>query len=211
MGPFKVSISTRLPFVLVLIAAAVAAITPPAMSDSSSIPSDIITKSITAKDYGFRIGMQLQALKLTAQCPLGLRVSGKTWAEDGFLPVAERYDLGGLKPIAPHNGYISVLLNYGWVGAALVLTFLGSAARTIVRIVRQPADTPGLPATTAAVVAVSAFGLLVIQSMFHNASVMNREPLIDLPESLRASPTRLTTYEGIAPLISPASSMSRVC
>ena len=177
MGPFKVSISARLPFVLLLIAAAVAAITPTAVSDSSSIPSDIITKSINAKDYGFRIGMQLQALKLTAQCPLGLRVSGKTWAEDGFLPVAERYDLGGLKPIAPHNGYISVLLNYGWVGAALVLTFLGSAARTIVRIVRQPADTPGLPATTAAVVAVSAFGLLFIQSMFHNASVMNREPV----------------------------------
>ena len=177
LGPFKSTLSTRLPFVLLLMAAAVAAIVPAAVSDSSPIRADIVTKSMTAEDYGFRIGLQLQALKLTAQCPLGLRFSNKTWAEDGFLPVAERYDLGGMKPLAPHNGYISVLLNYGWLGAALVLTFLGSAAGTIMRVVRQPADTSGFPAKTAAVIAASAFGLLFIQSMFHNASVMTREPV----------------------------------
>lgn len=177
LGPFKTTLSRRLPFVLLLLAVAVAAIVPMAVSDSTPARADIVTKTMVADDYGFRIGMQLQALKLTLMCPLGLRMSGKTWAEDGFLPMAERYNLAGIQPLAPHNGYISVLLNYGWAGAALVLTFLISAARTITRIVRQPADTPGFPATTAAVVAASCFGLIFIQSMFHNASVMTREPV----------------------------------
>ncbi|GEM_PF-3952099 len=177
LGPFKAMMATRLPFVVGLIAVAVATILPVAVSESSRIQADIVTKTISAEDYGFRIGMQIQVLKLTAQCPLGLRVSGKTWAEDGFQPLAERYDLGGMKPLAPHNGYLSVLLNYGWVGAAMVLTFLGSAARLILRVVRFPADTPGFPSNVAAVLAASTFGLLFIQAMFHNASVMTREPV----------------------------------
>jgi len=177
LGPFKATLSTRLPFVLALIVAAVAAILPVAVSESSRRGSDIVTKSLTAEDYGFRLALQAQALKLTLQSPLGLRFSDKNWAEDGFQPVAERYDLGGMRPLAPHNGYLSVLLNYGWVGAALVLTFLGSAAGTILRVVRQPADTPGFSSKSAAVIAASCFGLLFMQSMFHNASVMNREPV----------------------------------
>ncbi len=177
LGPFKATLSTRLPMVLLLVAIAVAAIVPVAVSDSSPIRSDIVTKSITAEDYGFRIGMQIQALKLTLLCPLGLRFSGKTWNEDGFLPVAEKYDLGGMVPLAPHNGYLKVLLNYGWIGVGLVLTVLISAARTVLRVVRRPADTPGFPAKTAAVIAASAFGLIFVQSMFHNASVVTREPV----------------------------------
>lgn len=177
LGPFKSTLSTRLPFVLLLMAASVAAIVPVAVSDSSPSRTDIVTKAMTAEDYGFRLGLQLQALKLTAQCPLGLTFSNKTWAEDGFLPVAQRYGLAGMKPLAPHNGYLSVLLNYGWIGAALVLTFLGSAALAILRVVRQPADTPGFSSKSAAVIAASCFGLLFIQAMLHNASVMNREPV----------------------------------
>jgi hypothetical protein len=177
LGPFKATLSGRLPMVLLLLAVAVAAIVPVAVSDSSPIRADIVTKAMTAKDYGFRIGLQIQALKLTALCPLGLRFSGKTWNEDGFLPVAERYDLGGMVPLAPHNGYLKVFLTYGWIGAGLVLTVLVSAARTVLRIVRRPADTPGFPAKTAAVIAASAFGLLFVQSMLHNASVTTREPV----------------------------------
>ena len=177
LGPFKTTLSTRLPFVLLLIVVAVAAIVPAAISDSSPAQADIVSKTMVAEDYGFRIGMQIQALKLTVLCPLGLRFSGKNWEDDGFAVVAERYDLGGMKPLAVHNGYLSVLMNYGWIGAALVFTFLGSAARTITRVVRRPFDTPGFPTKTAAVVAASCFGLIYIQSMFHNASVMNREPV----------------------------------
>ena len=177
LGPFKATLSTRLPFVLLLLAISAGSIIPTAVSEFTKPPADIVTKTMAAKDYGFRIGLQLQALNLTLQCPLGLAASGKTWADDGFLPVAERYDLAGMKPLAPHNGYLGVLLNYGWVGAGLVITFLVSAANTILRVVRQPADTPGFSAKTAAVVAASTFGLLFIQSMFHNASVMNREPV----------------------------------
>lgn len=177
LGPFKATLSTRLPFVLLLLTISAGSILPAAVSEFTKPPADIVTKSLAAQDYGFRIGLQLQALNLTLQCPLGLTASGKTWADDGFLPVAERYDLAGMKPLAPHNGYIGVLLNYGWVGAGLVITFLVSAATTILRVVRQPADTPGFPAKMAAVIAASTFGLLFIQSMFHNASVMSREPV----------------------------------
>lgn len=177
LGPFKTTLSTRLPFVLLILASAVAAIVPVAVSDSSPAHADIVSKTMVAEDYGFRIGMQIQALKLTLQCPLGLRFSGKTWEDDGFAVIAERYNLSGMKPLAVHNGYLSVLMNYGWIGAALVFTFLGSAAGTIMRIVRRPLDAPGFPANIAAVVAASCFGLIFIQSMFHNASVMNREPV----------------------------------
>ena len=177
LGPFKATLSTRLPFVLLLLAISAGSIIPTAMSEFTKPPADIVTKAMAAQDYGFRIGLQIQALNLTLHCPLGLTASGKTWADDGFLPVAERYDLAGMKPLAPHNGYLSVLLNYGWVGAGLVITFLVSAANTILRVVRQPADTPGFSAKTSAVVAASTFGLLFIQSMFHNSSVMTREPV----------------------------------
>ena len=177
LGPFKATLSTRLPFVLVLLVISAGSIIPTAVSEFTKPPADIVTKAMASQDYGFRIGLQIQALNLTLQGPLGLAASGKTWADDGFLPVAERYDLAGIKPLAPHNGYLSVLLNYGWVGAGLVITFLVSAANTILRVVRQPADTPGFSAKTAAVVAASTFGLLFIQSMFHNASVMTREPV----------------------------------
>lgn len=177
LGPFKTTLSTRLPIVLLLLAIAVGAIVPVAVSELTPAKADIVSKTMVAEDYGFRIGLQIQALKLTAQCPLGLRFSGKTWDQDGFLPVAERYDLGGMVPLAPHNGYLKVFLNYGWIGAALVITFLVSAGRTVLRIVRRPADTPGFPAKTAAVIAASAFGLLFVQSMFHNSSVMTREPV----------------------------------
>jgi hypothetical protein len=177
LGPFKATLSTRLPFVLLLLTISAGSIIPTAVSEFTKPPADIVTKTMASQDYGFRIGLQLQALNLTLQCPLGLTASGKTWADDGFLPVAERYDLAGMKALAPHNGYLGVLLNYGWVGAGLVITFLVSAANTILRVVRHPADTPGFSAKTAAVVAASAFGLVFIQSMFHNASVMNREPV----------------------------------
>jgi len=177
LGPFKATLSTRLPFVLLLVAISAGSILPAAVSEFTKPPADIVTKSLAAQDYNFRIGLQLQALNLALQCPLGLTASGKNWADDGFLPVAERYDLAGMRPLAPHNGYLSVLLSYGWVGAVLVITFLASTATTILRVVRQPADTPGFPAKIAAVIAASTFGLLFIQSMFHNASVMNREPV----------------------------------
>jgi hypothetical protein len=177
LGPFKTTLSTRLPFVLLLITLAVVAILPVAVSESNAARADIVSKTMSAEDYGFRIGMQIEAIKLTVMCPLGLRFSGKTWAEDGFLPVAERYNLPGMKPLAPHNGYLSVLLNYGWAGALLVFVFLVSAGRTIVRTVRRPADTPGFSSTAGALVAASCFGLLFVQSMFHNASVVSREPV----------------------------------
>jgi hypothetical protein len=177
LGPFKTTLSTRLPFILLLLAISAGSIIPAAVSEFTKPPADIVTKTMAAQDYGFRIGLQLQALSLTLQCPLGLAASGKNWNEHGFLPVAERYDLTGVKPLAPHNGYLGVLISYGWVGVGLVITFLASTATTILRVVRQPADTPGFSAKTAAVVAASAFGLVFIQSMFHNASVMNREPV----------------------------------
>lgn len=177
LGPYKTSLSTRLPFVMLLMALAVAAIVPVAVTESYPARTDIVSKTMSAEDYGFRVSMQLEALKLTMTCPLGLRFSGKTWAEDGFVPVAERYNLSGMKPLAPHNGYLSVLLNYGWVGALLVLTFLVSAGGTILRVVRRPASTPGFASAEAAVVAASCFGLFFIQSMLHNASVVSREPV----------------------------------
>ena len=177
VGPFKASLSTRIPFVLLLIALAVAAIVPVAVTEADPARADIVSKTMSAEDYGFRISMQIEAVKLTVMCPLGLRFSGKTWAEDGFVPVAERYNLSGMKPLAPHNGYLSVLMNYGWAGALLVVAFLVSAGRTIVRVIRRPADTPGFSSTVGAVVAASCFGLLFIQSMFHNASVVSREPV----------------------------------
>lgn len=177
VGPFKASLSTRLPFVLLLVGAAVAAIVPVAVTEADPARADIVSKTMSAEDYGFRVSMQIEAVRLTVMCPLGLRFSGKTWAEDGFVPVAERYNLSGIKPLAPHNGYLSVLLNYGWGGALLVFVFLVSAGRTIVRTVRRPADTPGFSSTAGAVVVATCFGLLFIQSMFHNASVVSREPV----------------------------------
>jgi O-antigen ligase len=177
LGPFKVALAARLPVVAVIIALAAGAILPSAVSEFTKPQTDIISKTLVAQDYGFRLGMQAQALKLVVQCPLGLRASGKTWEEHGYGPVAQRYGLSSGTPLAVHNGYLGVLLNYGWIGAGLVITFLVSAGKTILRVVRHPTATPAFPATVAAAVAATAFGLIFIQSMFHNASVMNREPV----------------------------------
>jgi len=177
LGPFKSTLSARLPFVLLLIAVAAVAILPTGITDTNPARADIVSKTMSAEDYGFRIGMQIQALKLTVMCPLGLRFSGKNWEDDGFQKVAERYDLGNMPPLAPHNGYLSVLLNYGWGGAILVGIFLTSAWQTIVQTIKRPAECPAFSAKTCAVLAASAFALIFVQSFFHNASVMTREPV----------------------------------
>jgi hypothetical protein len=177
-SPYRGRITARLPFIALLAGLAAAAAVPQIVA-TSSLRQDfenIADKFSSARDYGFRIQMQIEALKLIAQAPFGLEAHGISWEETGLAKAAEATNTKAQKGLAVHNGYLNICLRYGWPGVGLVLVFLWSIGRAIVRCIRTPIDLAGLRAEAAVSIAAASFGLFFVQPMFHNSSLFKSEP-----------------------------------
>jgi O-antigen ligase len=147
---------------------------------------NIADKFKTSRDYGFRIQMQVEALRLIMQAPLGLEFQGISWEETGLTKAAEVANVKAQKGLAVHNGYLNIGLQYGWPGIALVIVFLWSIGRAISDCIRRPMDLSGLRAEAGASIAATCFGLFFVQTLFHNASLFKAEPASMVLASLLA-------------------------
>jgi len=188
LSPYRVRLAARLPFILVLAGLAAAAIVPQIVASSAQQMDyeNIADKFKTARDYGFRIQMQVEALRLIMQAPLGLEFQGISWEETGLTKAAEVANVKAQKGLAVHNGYLNIGLQYGWPGIALVIVFLWSIGRAISDCIRRPMDLSGMRAEAAASIAATCFGLFFVQTLFHNASLFKAEPASMVLASLLA-------------------------
>jgi hypothetical protein len=177
-SPYRGRITARLPLISLLAGFAAAAAVPQIVASSAQRMDyeNIADKFSAARDYGFRIQMQIEAVKLIAKAPLGLEFHGISWDETGLVKAAEATNAKVHKGLAVHNGYLNIALRYGWPGVALVLVFIWTAGRTILSCIRRPLDLPGLRAEAAASIAAASFGLFFVQAMFHNSSLFKAEP-----------------------------------
>jgi hypothetical protein len=133
-----------------------------------------------SRDAQFRIRLQVRAVELIAKYPLGLRVEGRSWGQEGFMHVhsrmeqAPRYNTG---EIAVHNGYLGIPLEFGLPFLFATLLFLRALWKTGRRlIVEREMFSERLRLWIVAVVGTTA-GLFAFQVTTHNASFLTLEPV----------------------------------
>jgi hypothetical protein len=131
-------------------------------------------------DSALRGQLQVRALELLWQHPLGLVAADLDWNEVGFRYVYDRmwavsseYE----KEFAVHNGYLSEALNLG-IGFFLVTVLaVGIVFLTAYRVLRRSSMAPPGEQSLAVGIAATVFGLYSFQAMTHNASIVSLEPV----------------------------------
>jgi hypothetical protein len=183
-SPFRSRLVARLPIVaaaLALIATTfVPAVVARAVRNQPNVSATgefehIGDKLSKAADVAFRLRMQLEALRLIAIAPLGLEASGISWDEEGRAAAEAATNVSG-GDLTVHNGYLSLMLQYGWFAVAAVLVFLVSSGRAIWRCIRRPCEVPGLRAEVMVAIAAACFGLVFVQPSLHHGNIFKREP-----------------------------------
>ncbi len=116
-----------------------------------------------------RIWLQLTGLSVAFKNPLGLILTGGSWADEVYSSGADFSTWGGIE-IGIHNSYIGRVIAYGWAFGALMIAVLWRLARGINKVLgnrsQQTKDTDGYADATAA----SLLSVL-IQALFHNSSI----------------------------------------
>lgn len=137
------------------------------------LQSEMANKSII-----FRLELQLKALELSFQYPLGLDIAGVDWETVGYWPVKQQSDNNAFnKPISVHNGYLAPTLKYGivvFVCAVFMLLRIFELSFWLMR--SRWASQPHI-ARMCTVVGSTIIGLYFVQAMLHNGSLLNREPM----------------------------------
>jgi hypothetical protein len=116
-------------------------------------------------DVGYRMRLQWWAFQKCLQYPFGLQVAG----------IDYRVLLGKELPeysIAPHNGYLTRTLSYGWLVAVIAFFMVAQ----VVRMARATLETMKRRRAEDAEVG-ALFGLLaaMVNALFHNASILTFE------------------------------------
>lgn len=183
-SPFRERLLARLPLVAVALAVIASIFVPVVVANAvRNRPNVSATgefehigdKLSKAADVAFRLRMQFEALRLIAMAPLGLEASGISWDEEGRAAAeAATNVIGG--DLTVHNGYLSLMLQFGWFAVGSIAVFLVSSGRAIWRCIRRPCDVPGLRAETMVAIAATCFGLVFVQPSLHHGNVFKREP-----------------------------------
>jgi hypothetical protein len=181
-SPFRRRLVARLPIVFTAILLMILAILPRILSgvdrriiSSTGEFSHIGEKLQKATDVGFRLRMQVEAIRLIAKAPFGIEYQGISWQDEGLAAVEAATGASG-GGIAVHNGYLSLALQLGWFAVIMSIVFLVSSGRAILRCVRSPIDLPGLRAETMVAIAAACFGLIFVQPFLHHGNIFKREP-----------------------------------
>ncbi len=127
-------------------------------------------KSTESMAEGFdRLWLQLTGISVAFKNPLGLMVTGGSWAEEVYSSGADFSTWGGIE-IGIHNSYIGRVIAYGWVFGALmivvILRLLKGIGKALQNSTPRPKDSFGYADATAA----SLLSIL-IQALFHNSSI----------------------------------------
>jgi len=180
-SPFRQRLVARLPIVFGVTLAMVLSLLPRVLismdrraAHSSGDFVHLGDKLQRATDVGFRLQMQIEAIRLIAKAPFGLEYHGISWQDQGLAAAEAATGMSGGN-VAVHNGYLSLALQLGWFAAVMSLVFLVSSGRAIWRCVRSPRDLPGLRAETMVAIAAACFGLIFVQPFLHHSNIFKRE------------------------------------
>jgi hypothetical protein len=183
-SPFRSRLAARLPLVAAAVAVIAATFVPALVSravrnqpnvSATGEYEHIGDKLSRSADVAFRLRMQFEALRLIAMAPLGLEASGISWEDQGRAAAETATNTSG-GDITVHNGYLSLMLQYGWFAVAAILVFLVSSGRAISKCIRRPCDVPGLRAEAMVAIAAACFGLVFVQPSLHHGNIFKREP-----------------------------------
>jgi hypothetical protein len=114
----------------------------------------------TYSDTESRLTLQAWALTAALEYPLGIVGAGVNYAE-----IAPVHDMRG--PVAPHNGYVTRLLWFGWP----IALFVGAIFRALWLMARRTITAGASRASSVwEVASLAALASVMINALFHNAS-----------------------------------------
>jgi O-antigen ligase len=142
--------------------------------DISYINVEMIPIKLEKDDYYSRISWQLAALGIIAQSPSGNVFGEINWEQEALDHGAD-FDIYEGKVKAVHNAYLGNALQYGWLGAALVLMTVWHICRRLLGRVLDQAYSR-CPSQPYALICVLALISVMIQALFHNANLFTLEP-----------------------------------
>ena len=139
------------------------------------------TRPTQKSELPSRLGWQIAAAEIVLETPLGMKAEGKSWGAESLRKGADYSAYGG-KVQAVHNGYLLIMLKYGWIGAFFVMVILWFLARNILWITRN-VSTSSVSGGYAIAVTFALIALLM-QPLFHHGSFFKNEPTSCLVLSL---------------------------
>lgn len=142
--------------------------------------SEKLTSDRSSLEGTFRLLLQLRALSMVVQYPLGTVYSGVSWEEQGFWYVASNTESGSPyeagRTIAVHNAYLGDAVRYGVVVLLGCLALLGVVTAECLRLLRSQRDF-GSGAALFQAIPAATLGLFLVQSMLHNPGILTGEPM----------------------------------
>ena len=130
------------------------------------------TRPTQKSELPSRLGWQIAAAEIVLETPLGMKAEGKSWGAESLRKGADYSAYGG-KVQAVHNGYLLIMLKYGWIGAFFVMVILWFLARNILWITRN-VSTSSVSGGYAIAVTFALIALL-LQPLFHHGSLFTNE------------------------------------
>ena len=134
--------------------------------------TETLLTRLDGKDIKARVGWQVTALEVIAENPLGLSISEKTWEEEAVQGGAD-FSLFGDEATAVHNSFLGAMLNYGWLGIALVMSIALYLIKNIRQVLRYNIE--NVPYIECCKILAYVMVALTVQAMFHNASYLTNE------------------------------------
>lgn len=135
-----------------------------------------LTSSREADDAVLRVMLQIRAVQMIWQNPMGLAASGVDWKEEGFWYVWATFEgEASGTPIGVHNSYLAYGLKYGILGLLGAVILVALVVRTATRLLLSEARLPRGIRMTAVVISAATVGLYLPEAMAHHASVLTLE------------------------------------
>ena len=132
-------------------------------------------------DIRSRLGWQAAAVKIILETPLGMRVEGKSWETESLRKGADYSAFGGTV-MDVHNGYLLIMLTYGWMGVSFVIASLWFLTRRMLWIIRS--ITIRSVSEEYAIAVTFTLIALLLQALFHHASIFKNDNISCLVLSL---------------------------
>ncbi len=140
----------------------------------SKTPLTMMFQKLEHDDYRSRISWQLAALRIIVERPMGDLFGELNWDQEALDHGAD-FDVYGGTIKAVHNAYLGNALQYGWIGAALVLWAIWHILNQCLGRVLNPTYFR-CPSQPYALLCVLALIAVMVQALFHNADLFTLEP-----------------------------------
>jgi len=142
--------------------------------DISAANVETMAGKVEKEDSFARISWQVAALRIIAERPSGDMFGELNW-DQAALDQGGDFDIYGGKVKAVHNAYLGNALQYGWLGAALVLMTIWHIFRRLLGRVLDKTYSR-CPSHPYALICVLALISAMVQALFHNANLFTLEP-----------------------------------